>query len=76
MVFTNLPGPKTPLIFNGYECKKLMFFVPALGSIGTGISVVSYADIIKVGCISDESMIKDPSHLISIFNENFKRILD
>jgi diacylglycerol O-acyltransferase len=55
MVFSNVPGPKTPLIFQGKSGKKLVFFVPALGSLSCGISIVSYVDLIKVGCISDES---------------------
>ena len=54
-VFTNVPGPKTPLIFSGLKCKKIMFFVPALGNLACGISIVSHVDTITVGCISDES---------------------
>src|SRR5690606_12865525 len=41
-VATNVPGPQMPLYFGGSRIRDLMFWVPQTGSIGLGISIISY----------------------------------
>lgn len=55
MVFSNVPGPKTPLVFLGKKVEKIIFFAPALGSLSAAISIMSHVDNVKIGCVSDES---------------------
>jgi len=57
MVFSNVPGPKSPFTFDSKKAKKLFFFVPGLSQVGSGISIISHADIIKIGCMADTSNI-------------------
>lgn len=75
LVFTNVPGPKTPLVFTGKKCTKLVFFAPALGSLSGALCIVSHCDVIKIGCISDESQITHPNEVINLINKNFEEIL-
>ncbi len=53
----------------------MMFFVPALGDLTSGISVVSHHEVVKIGCISDEAEIKDPSLMVALFNKNFHSLI-
>ena len=75
LVFTNVPGPKTPLVFTGKKVDKLIFFAPALGSLSGSLSIVSHVNCIKIGCVSDESQIDDPILMIDLFNKNFEKAL-
>ncbi len=42
-VMTNVPGPAKPLQFCGSTIRQTMFWVPASGHIGVGVSILSYA---------------------------------
>ena len=76
LVFSNVPGPKQPLSFSGgLKAKKMMFFAPGLGKLSSCISVISHANIIKVGCLSDKACIEKPKQLMQLFNKNFDAIL-
>ncbi len=76
MVFSNVPGPKTPYTFLGKKSKRLFFFVPGLGEVGCGISVVSHASMVKIGCIADTSNIENPSEMIKIFEKNYDKLMN
>ncbi|HEX5124036.1 MAG TPA: wax ester/triacylglycerol synthase family O-acyltransferase, partial [Rhodanobacteraceae bacterium] len=41
-VATIVPGPQQPLFMAGIEVRELMFWVPQTGSIGLGLSILSY----------------------------------
>ena len=75
IVFSNVPGPCVNPVYQGKKLRKIMFFVPGFGTLGAGISIISLADILKVGCISDESRIAEPKELMEIFNRNLDKIL-
>ncbi len=76
MVFTNVPGPKYPLDFGGQKSKSMMFFVPALGTLASGFSVLSHDDVIKVGFISDSSCCDNPQDIIDIFEKNAYQVIN
>lgn len=58
--FSNVPGPRKPYMLNGSKTHVLGFFVPALKSVVGGLSIISYADRIKIGLISDKACIENP----------------
>ena len=60
LVYSNVPGPRKPMVYFGKETKKMMFFVPGIGTLSAGISIISHVDVLKIGCISDVSRISDP----------------
>lgn len=53
LVFSNVPGPKTPLVFLGKKVSKLVFFAPGISSVATSLSIVTHCDNLKIGLSSD-----------------------
>ena len=49
MVLTNVPGPQQPLYLGGGQVKQMMFWVPQNGSIGMGVSILSYNGMVFFG---------------------------
>lgn len=75
LIFSNVPGPKQPLVIAGETVQKLVFFAPGMGSLNASLNICSHADILKVGCVSDDSLINDPAFLIELFEKNFDKLL-
>ncbi len=74
-VATNVPGPQQPLYMAGCMLKEMMFWVPQTGSIGIGISILSYNGRVHFGLISDGKLIPDPDAVISRFVTEFEKLL-
>ena len=58
-VMTNVPGPAAPLTFCGSTLRQTMFWVPASGDIGVGVSILSYGGGVQFGLITDEALCAD-----------------
>ena len=74
-VATNVPGPQMPLYLGGSRIRDLMFWVPQTGSIGLGISILSYDGRVHFGLISDARLMPDPGAVISRFRPEFEKLL-
>jgi WS/DGAT/MGAT family acyltransferase len=74
-VLTNVPGPQKPLYLAGAKLKEMMFWVPQNGSIGLGISILSYNNKVFFGLISDHRLLPEPSAVISRFKKEFEKLL-
>jgi hypothetical protein len=74
-VMTNVPGPATPLSFCGATITQTMFWVPASGDIGVGVSILSYAGGVQFGLITDEGLCPDPQKIIDGFEPEFEKLL-
>lgn len=74
-VATNVPGPQMPLYMAGAEVGDMMFWVPQTGSIGVGISILSYNDRVHFGLISDAKCIARPQEVIDRFAPEFEKML-
>src|SRR5687767_5210912 len=74
-VATNVPGPQTPPYFAGARIKELMFWVPQTGSIGLGLSILSYNGAVHFGLISDAKLIPDPDSVIARFSAEFEKLV-
>jgi len=46
-----------------------------LGDIGTGISIMSSANCIKIGCMADSSSMEDPREFIQLIEKNYMKML-
>jgi WS/DGAT/MGAT family acyltransferase len=66
-VATNVPGPQQPLYLAGCTLREMMFWVPQTGSIGVGISILSYNGRVHFGLIADAKLIPDPEDFIRRF---------
>jgi len=75
-VMTNVPGPRQPLYFAGRKISNIMFWVPRSGSIGLGISILSYDGKVTVGIAADEGLMPDPEVLLEGLEDEFNYLLD
>lgn len=74
-VATNVPGPQQPLYLAGCPVRELMFWVPQTGSIGLGISILSYNNRVHFGLIADARLVPDPDAVIRRFGPEFDKLL-
>jgi WS/DGAT/MGAT family acyltransferase len=74
-VATNVPGPQHPLYLAGCELRDIMFWVPQTGSIGVGLSILSYRGKVHFGLIADARLIPDPDAVVRRFGEEFDKLL-
>jgi diacylglycerol O-acyltransferase / wax synthase len=75
LVVSNLPGPREPLHLAGAEISQVLFWVPEAGSIGTGVSILSYRGAVQFGVISDREMIPRPGELVSLIAPELERLV-
>ncbi|NRB71409.1 MAG: DUF1298 domain-containing protein, partial [Xanthomonadales bacterium] len=74
-VLTNVPGPQQPLYLAGSPLRELMFWVPQNGSIGMGISILSYNGQVFFGLITDRKLVPEPQRVIDRFRAEFEKLL-
>ncbi len=74
-VMTNVPGPAVPLRLCGATLRQTMFWVPASGDIGMGVSILSYAGGVQFGLITDRALCPDPQAVIDRFEPEFEKLL-
>ncbi len=74
-VLTNVPGPQHPLYLAGALIREMMFWVPQSGSIGMGVSIISYDGRVYCGLISDYKRVPDPQTVMRYFVEEFDNLL-
>ncbi len=74
-VATNVPGPQQPLYLAGAEVRELMFWVPQSGSIGVGLSILSYNGNVHFGLIGDAKRVRDPDAVAQRFAAEFEKLV-
>jgi WS/DGAT/MGAT family acyltransferase len=74
-VMTNVPGPAQHLKFCGATLRQTMFWVPASGDIGVGVSILSYGGGVQFGLITDEALCPEPQDVIDRFQPEFDKLL-
>jgi len=75
LVASNVPGPQSPLYMCGQRISEMYFWVPQSGSMGIGISILSYAGQVFFGMIADEALVEDPQALVDRITPEFERLL-
>jgi WS/DGAT/MGAT family acyltransferase len=75
LVVSNVPGPRETMSMAGSPISELLFWVPQSGSIGIGISILTYADKLQFGVIADRELIEDPAELTERFAAEFENLL-
>jgi WS/DGAT/MGAT family acyltransferase len=74
-VATNVPGPQQPLFMAGVEVRELMFWVPQTGSIGLGLSIISYNGRVHFGVVGDSKRVQNPDAIVQRFGSEFEKLL-
>jgi diacylglycerol O-acyltransferase / wax synthase len=74
-VMTNVPGPAQPLRFCGSTLRQTLFWVPASGDIGVGVSILSYAGGVQFGLVTDYKLCPEPQAVVERFQPEFEKLL-
>ncbi len=74
-VATNVPGPQQLLYLGGKPVREMMFWVPQTGSIGIGVSILSYNGRVHFGLIGDARLVPDPDAVMRHFGPEFEKLL-
>ncbi|MBK6451714.1 MAG: wax ester/triacylglycerol synthase family O-acyltransferase [Proteobacteria bacterium] len=75
LVASNVPGPQAPLYLCGQRIAEMHFWVPQSGSIGVGVSILSYAGKVFFGLIADRACIAEPAQLVERLGPEFEQLL-
>jgi hypothetical protein len=59
----------------GVEVRELMFWVPQTGSIGLGLSILSYNGKVYFGVIGDGKRVRDPDAIVQRFDAEFEKLV-
>lgn len=73
-VVTNVVGPKKVISIAGVPLRQAMFFVPAAGHLGLGVSLLSYAGKVWLGLQSDVGLVPDPARILKEFEEEVEAL--
>ena len=74
-VMTNVPGPREFLKLCGSTLRQSMFWVPASGDVGVGVSILSYGGGVQFSLITDVALCPDPQDVIDRFQPEFEKLL-
>jgi len=73
-VMTNVPGPREKLRFLGATIEQNLVWVPQSGSVGLGVSILSYGGGVQFGVITDSTLCPDPQNIINGFEPEFAKL--
>jgi len=73
-VMTNVPGPREKLRICGSVIEESLFWVPQSGTVGLGVSILSYAGGVQFGVVSDSTLCPDPQNIIDRFEPEFAKL--
>jgi len=74
-VATNVPGPQMPLYLAGARLEQTLFWVPQSGSIGLGVSILSYNGGVHFGLMADRACLPDPDAVVARFRREFDNLV-
>jgi len=75
LVASNVPGPPGEIRISGVPVTQMLFWVPQAGSIGTGVSMLSYNGHVQFGVICDRQLIPEPHKLVAFVETEFERLV-
>ncbi|MFO1264097.1 MAG: wax ester/triacylglycerol synthase family O-acyltransferase [Rhodoferax sp.] len=73
-VMTNVPGPREKIRLCGSTVEENLFWVPQTGTVGLGISILSYGGGVQFGVVADAHLCPDPQALIDQFAPEFAKL--
>jgi WS/DGAT/MGAT family acyltransferase len=73
-VMTNVPGPREKMKICGSTVEETLFWVPQSGTVGLGVSILSYGGGVQFGVVSDSTLCPDPQKIIDQFEPEFAKL--
>lgn len=65
---------KLALALAGRRISEVLFWVPQSGSVGAGVSMLTYCGRVQYGVMADRELIPDPARLVALLAEEFERL--
>ena len=75
LVISNVHGVEQPRYLAGQRIARQLFWVPQSGSIGLGISLLSYAGEVGIGVMADAHLVPNPARIGQYFRGEFETLL-
>jgi len=75
-LMTNTQGPNQTLYINNIPAHNIMFWLPRIGHIGLGTTILSYNQHVRLGVVCDSKQIPDPNQLIDAFERQLTHIME
>ena len=76
ITFSNVAGPKTPIIYEGCMCSKLAILPPPVQDTCFGISVISVGGVLKSSIMTDDIVCSKPDEILDLFWSERIRVLN
>jgi diacylglycerol O-acyltransferase len=73
-IMTNVPGPREKMKLCGATVEEALFWVPQSGTVGLGVSILSYGGGVQFGVVSDSTLCPDPQNIIDRFEPEFAKL--
>jgi WS/DGAT/MGAT family acyltransferase len=73
-VMTNVPGSNVKQKLCGSTIEETLFWVPQSGSVGLGVSILSYGGGVQFGVVADTTLCPQPQHIIDLFAPEFEKL--
>lgn len=74
MLVTNVPGPAERVRLFGGRLASIMVWAPVSGSVGLGLTLMSYGGEVRLGVSADVHRLGSPEALVSAFEADFEAI--
>lgn len=58
--FSNVPGLIKPITFQGRKSIMMSNYILPVGKTGLTVSCLSYVDWLKIGCVADDAVMRNP----------------
>lgn len=72
--FSNVPGPKNGFVTAGYRTQSMGFMMPVGWSLVGSFSIISHADVIKIGIGFDKAAIPDTKPFVELMMKNLDEL--
>jgi WS/DGAT/MGAT family acyltransferase len=76
LLMTNTQGPSETLYINNIPASNIMFWLPRIGHIGLGTTILSYNKKVRLGVVCDSKQIPDTQPFIDAFERQLSNLLD
>ena len=76
LLMTNTQGPEKTLFMNHIPVNNIMFWLPRIGTIGLGTTILSYNQKVRFGIVCDAKQIPDPQFFIDAFELQLTRLTE
>lgn len=75
LLFSNVPGPRSRLTYQGVELRHFMSMSPMEAACGVAMTAISYAEEFTVACYADTVLVKDAAVMVRILESEIESAL-